>query len=58
MYRDYDDFYVNCSLAKAIRIINGSESWQSEDFTFTEVERVYSTRLDCMVVPGRARRAA
>ena len=34
------------------------ETWQDEDRTTTNVERVYETRLDCMAVPGGARLVA
>ena len=56
----YGDLYylVKLPVMQVQRILNGQESWQSEDFTFTEVERVYATRYDCMAEPEGVRQLA
>ena len=53
-----EKFIVNMSKRRVERILCGEESWQDEEFTFIEVERVYATRYDCAVTPERVRQAA
>ena len=54
----YDKYIVNCSLTDAVKIMNGEKEWQNENYTFTEVERVYATRIDATIVPDGVRQAA
>jgi hypothetical protein len=46
--RHTDYFIVNLGKKKVINILNGNEAWQNVDYVFTEVERVYETRIDCL----------
>ena len=47
----YDFYFVKCNIETAIKILNGQEEWQDQNYTFIEVERVYSTRIDCCIMP-------
>ena len=52
-HRDY--FIINLSLDRVLNVLNGNESWQNPNYVFTEVERVYETRIDCLIAPEGVR---
>ncbi|MCK5017124.1 MAG: hypothetical protein KAS32_08625, partial [Candidatus Peribacteraceae bacterium] len=50
-----------CAYAKAkedLEALKRFHAWQDENRTYTDVERVYATRIDCMGGPERVRRVA
>ena len=54
----YDYYDIPLPIGKVVKILNGQEEWQDEDYTFIEVERVYSTRIDCNFMPEGVRQAS
>ena len=50
-----ENYVVRGDEESVAAILNGEADWKDDYYIFTEVERVYATRIDCSTSPGGAR---